>query len=59
MISFSDLLHGGPLAVGGEVLGLVLLPQQVDVDEDGPLLEVHHRGVVREVEPVVGCSISE
>ena len=46
------LLHGGILAVGGQVLCLVLLPQEVDVDEDGPLLDVHHGGVVHEVEPV-------
>ena len=51
VIRLRYLLHGGPLAVGGQVLGLVLLPQEVDVDEDGPVLDVHHGGVVREVDP--------
>jgi len=49
----TDLLDGGPGDVGGQGVGIGLLTQQVDVDEDGVVLDGGHGRVVGEPQPLV------
>ena len=44
----ADLLQTRELDVVGEVFGVILLPHEVDVDEDGSHLDAEHRRVVDE-----------